>query len=56
MAHLGSLVASMFKIGCIGFGGGNALIPVLEKEFVDEKKLLTAKEYNNYVVLHLNHC
>lgn len=51
MAHLGSLVASMFKIGCIGFGGGNALIPVLEKEFVDEKKLLTAKEYNNYVVM-----
>lgn len=51
MAHLGSLVASMLKIGCIGFGGGNALIPVLEKEFVDEKKLLTAKEYNNYVVM-----
>ena len=26
----------MFKMGCIGFGGGNALVPVLEAEFLPE--------------------
>lgn len=26
----------MFKVGCIGFGGGNALVPVLEAEFLPE--------------------
>lgn len=25
---------AMFKIGCIGFGGGSALIPVMEREFI----------------------
>lgn len=27
-------ICSMFKIGCIGFGGGSALIPVMEQEFI----------------------
>lgn len=51
MSHLGALIGSMLKIGCIGFGGGNALIPILEKEFVEEKKLLSAEEFNNFVVM-----
>lgn len=33
------LLATMFKIGCIGFGGGTALVPVIESEVVYEKKL-----------------
>lgn len=37
---------AMFKIGLIGFGGGNALIPVIEKTAVQEKKLLTKEEYD----------
>lgn len=51
MNRLGKLMASMLKIGCIGFGGGNALIPILEKEFVENGKMLTAEEYNSYVVM-----
>ena len=48
---LKSVFLSMLKIGCIGFGGGNALIPVLEKEFVHNKKLVSSEEYNKFVVM-----
>ena len=30
---------SMFQVGCIGFGGGSALIPVIEREVVDRQGL-----------------
>lgn len=49
--NLIELLFSMMKIGCIGFGGGNALIPVMEKEFVDSRQQLSAKEFNKYVVM-----
>ena len=34
---------SMFYIGCIGFGGGSALIPIIEQE-IAEKQGLDAKQ------------
>lgn len=40
-----------FKIGFIGFGGGSALIPVIEKEVVDKKQLLSKEEYDKNVVV-----
>ncbi|MBB5336846.1 chromate transporter [Pectinatus brassicae] len=45
------LLLLMFRIGIIGFGGGSALIPVIEKEVVKEKKLITSNEYNKYIVV-----
>lgn len=45
------LMASMFKIGCVGFGGGSALIPVIEKEVVEEQKLVSKKEYDKDVIV-----
>lgn len=30
---------AMFRIGCVGFGGGSALIPVIERELVDRQGL-----------------
>lgn len=45
------LLLSMFKVGCIGFGGGNALIPFIEKEVVNKYKLVTREEYNKFVVI-----
>lgn len=44
------LLASMFKIGLIGFGGGSALIPVIEEEVVEEQGLISKAEYDEDVV------
>ena len=49
--QLKSLFASLFKIGCIGFGGGSALIPVIEKEVVEDKQLVSEDDYNKDVVV-----
>lgn len=40
-----------FKTGLIGFGGGSALIPVIEKEIVDKKKWFTYEEYLKHTVI-----
>ncbi|MBQ8040234.1 MAG: chromate transporter [Lachnospiraceae bacterium] len=48
---LKSLLASTLKIGFIGFGGGSALIPVIQKTVVEEKKLVDQTEYEEDVVV-----
>lgn len=45
------LIKTMFKIGCIGFGGGSALIPVLEKETVSKKGLVSKEDFEKNVVV-----
>lgn len=42
---------SFFKIGVIGFGGGTALIPVIEKEIVQDKKLMGEEQFKEDMVL-----
>lgn len=42
---------SMTKIGCIGFGGGSALIPVIEEEIIDEQKIDTKENLDKDVVV-----
>lgn len=42
---------SFLKIGLIGFGGGTSLIPVIEQEMVDQKKLVTKEEYDSAVII-----
>lgn len=44
------MVLSMLKVGCIGFGGGSALIPVLQREAVQDKQLITEEELDSDVV------
>ncbi len=44
------LITSMIKIGMIGFGGGNALIPVIQQEVVEEKKYITKEEYEKDII------
>ena len=34
-----SMVTTMLKIGFIGFGGGTALIPVIEDEVVEKENI-----------------
>lgn len=47
---LKELLTIMFKIGCIGFGGGTALIPVIEEE-VMEKGIVDQDEFNKDVIV-----
>lgn len=42
---------SLLKIGCIGFGGGNALLPVIEQEAVNNDKLVSKEEYDEDVIV-----
>src|ERR1017187_7443508 len=39
------LLAAFLKIGSIGFGGGMAVIGLMDREFVQERKLLAAEEF-----------
>ena len=40
------LMASIFKIAVVGFGGGTALIPVIEREVVEDQKIVEKSEYD----------
>ena len=44
-------LTAMLKIGCIGFGGGSALIPVIEDEIITGQKLDTTEHYDKDVVV-----
>lgn len=50
MGKMKSLMLSMLKVGLIGFGGGNALIPVIEQEVVEEKKIITKEQYDKDII------
>src|ERR1017187_953170 len=39
------LLAAFLKIGIIGFGGGMAVIGLMDREFVQKRNLLTAEEF-----------
>ena len=48
---LGSLVAFFLKIGTIGFGGGMAVIALMEREIAQRRKLMPAGEFVHGVAL-----
>lgn len=50
MQQLKWLLLCMLKVGSIGFGGGNALIPFIEKEVVTKYGLVSREEFNKFVV------
>ncbi|WP_040545478.1 chromate transporter [Mycoplasmopsis alligatoris] len=41
----------ILKISLIGFGGGNALMPVIKSEAVEKKKWLTLEEFDRMVII-----
>lgn len=51
MNKLKTIVLSMMKIGVIGFGGGNALIPVIQKDVVENKKLISRDEFEEDIII-----
>lgn len=48
MQEIISLFISFFKVGIMTFGGGYAMLPMLERELVDKKKYVTMDEIMDY--------
>ena len=46
-----SLFLTMFKIGLFTFGGGYAMIAIIERELVDRKKWLEHEEYMDIIAI-----
>ncbi|MDE5944041.1 MAG: chromate transporter [Rikenella sp.] len=40
-----TLFASFFKIGCFTFGGGYAMIPIIQKEMIDKRRWVASEEF-----------
>lgn len=51
MKHYRQFLLSMIKVGCIGFGGGNAMVPVIEKEIIEKQQLDTKFNYDKDVTV-----
>lgn len=49
--RLRSLIRVMLEIGLFGFGGGTALIPVIEKRTVHENGIVSEEEFNKEVMI-----
>ncbi|MBP5170721.1 MAG: chromate transporter [Bacteroidales bacterium] len=45
------LFASFFKLGCFTFGGGNAMIPVIEHEVVEQKSWMTHDDFAEMIAV-----
>lgn len=48
MKELFTLFTSFFKVGIMTFGGGLSMLPILEKEIVENKKWATKEELLDY--------
>ena len=46
-----SLFLTFFKIGAFTFGGGYAMIPILEREFVTDRGWITDEDMLNFVAI-----
>lgn len=46
-----SAILAFIKVGIIGFGGGSALIPVIEKELVQKEKVVSSEEYTKHTII-----
>lgn len=49
--ELFALVVSFFKIGIMTFGGGYAMLPMLQRELVENRKWVTEEEILNYFAI-----
>jgi len=51
MKELLDLYLAFFRIGCVNFGGGYAMLPLLEKELVDKKGWTTMDDLMDYFAI-----
>lgn len=45
------LVWTFFKMGCVTFGGGYSMLPVIERELVEKKRWASLEEVTDYFAL-----
>lgn len=51
MKELLEVFTLFFKIGCVSFGGGYAMLPMLQRELVDNRNWITEKDLIDYYAL-----
>ena len=51
MKKLLSMFWSFFKIGAFTFGGGYAMVPLIEEEIVEKQKWVSKEEFVDIIVL-----
>ena len=51
VGRAGRVLAIMARIGLMGFGGGNALVPVIEQEVVQRAGLVSEDEFDREVIV-----
>jgi chromate transporter len=51
MKELAELFLTFFKLGCITFGGGYAMVPVLDRELIKKKGWTTMEEVMDYYTI-----
>ncbi|WP_298061969.1 chromate transporter [uncultured Rikenella sp.] len=49
--HLLTMFVSFFKIGCFTFGGGYAMIPIIQKEVIDKRRWVGKEEFINLLAV-----
>ncbi|MFV0502478.1 MAG: chromate transporter [Lachnospirales bacterium] len=47
------IIFSLLKIGVICFGGGSALISVIEKEITESKAVISKEEHGEEVIIKI---
>ena len=51
MQHLHTIFLSFFKIGLFTFGGGYAMLPLIERELITKRKWIEQKEFLDLLTL-----
>ena len=51
MKELLELYITFFKIGAFTIGGGYAMLPIIEKEFVERRGWVTSEDITNYYAI-----
>ena len=51
MKKILSLFAAFFKIGLFTFGGGYAMVAVIERDLVEKKKWISSEEFSDVIAI-----
>ncbi|WP_435130091.1 chromate transporter [Mycoplasma sp. 6243] len=49
--NITQLILFILKVTFVGFGGGNALMPIIKREVVEKRNWITLEEFENIVIV-----